>query len=100
MDILAMVRQLAVRNILSSELICNPLQISVQFDDCKVVFKDNVGLRMWAVVNQNLRYEWIEGNTDHCVVEPLGYYALLGFRIGDAVLRQNARGNDQPTVFS
>lgn len=100
MDILTMIRQLAVRNIQSSELICNPLQFSVEFDDCRVVFKDNVGLRMWAVMNQHLRYEWIEGDTDHCVVEPLRYYALLGFRPGDAVLLQNARGEEQPTVFS
>lgn len=98
MDIL--IRQLSCRNI--RDVTLNSSQISVEFDDgITVEFKDSVDLRMWAVINQNLRYEWIEGDTDHCVVSPLKFYALLGFRSGDAVLFQRKdTGEEQPILFS
>lgn len=96
-----MIRQLSVKGIERLELLDNPFQIVVEFDDgIKVVAKDDAGLRMWAVIHQNVQFERIEGSTEHCVAMPLQHYVLLGFRPGDAVLMRNQRGDEQFIVFS
>lgn len=99
MDILDMIRRMAVVTIRDSDL--DPFEIWVEFiNGIKVAYKYSVGLHIWAVLNQNLRLERIEGNTDHCVVTPLEYYDLLGFRPGDAVLIRNENGQDKSILFS
>lgn len=74
----------------------------VEFDDdVTVTFKDSVDLRIWAATVQKLKYEWIEGNTGHCVKTPLKFFALLGFRLGDAVnFRREDTGEEYPNLFS
>lgn len=102
MDILNIIRQKAFRPITRSELVNgNPLHISVTFeDDSVVVYKDNVALRMWAVSIQNLDFKPILGNTDHCIESPLGFFNLLGFRSGDAILFRDAKKVEEPILFS
>lgn len=102
MDILQIIRQKAFRRIASIKLINGkPLQISVTFEDNSVaVYKDTVALRMWAVSIQNLDYTPIQGNTDHCIQTPLGFYKLLGFRPGEAVLFRDAKEVEEPILFS
>lgn len=102
MDILNIIREKAFREIISLELMNgSPFQISVKFsDNTTVVYKDNVGLRMWAAMVQHINYIPIEGTTDHCVQTPLGYFKLLGFRSGDAVLFQDAKNVEEPILFS
>lgn len=99
MDILNMIRQLAVKGISKSEL--NSYGLSIEFEDgSKVAYKYDIGLYMWAVIHQHMRYERIKGNTDHCVDTSLKYYDLLGFCLGDAVLIQYEDGTEEPTLFS
>lgn len=102
MDILHMIHQKAFRRITSSEIINgNPFQFSVTFEDnTTVVCKDNVSLRMWAALIQNLNYTPIVGNTEHCIQKPLGFFNLLGFRAGDAILFQDAKEVEEPILFS
>lgn len=101
MEMVDMIRRLACRPLKSATLTPNPLQISVQFEgDPVLVYKDSVGLRFWAGCCQHLSYERIEGDRGNCVVMPLKYFALLGFRPGDAVLLRNVTGQEQPILFS
>lgn len=101
MDILEMIRRQAFRPIRNLALIHNPLQIHVKFaDDFEVTCKVCVNLRMWAVMNQNMHFEPIEGETGHCVSTPLSYGVLLGFRPGDAVRARDAHGVEQSILFS
>lgn len=102
MEILNMIRQKAFRRIISAELINgNPFQISVTFEDNYIaVYKDNIGLRMWAVLIQNLDYTPIQGDTNHCIQIPLGFFNLLGFRTGDAILFRDVKEVEEPILFS
>lgn len=102
MDILKMIRRMTFRPIKSSKVLSqSPFRFSVTFEDGSVAYhKDSVGLRMWAVGVQHFQFEPILGDTDHCTEQPLNFFNLLGFRLGDAVLVRNEKGNEMPILFS
>lgn len=79
----------------------NSVFFKIYFEDgSTVIYEDNVGGHIWASILQNLQYEPITGDTSHCVVSPLDYFVLLGFRAGDAVLFRFELGIEQPILFS
>lgn len=102
MDILDIIREKAFKPMTCLDLIpANPFQIYVKFEDDSIaIYKDSVALRMWAICIQNLNFKPILGNTDHCVESPLGFFNLLGFRSGDAILIQNEKKEEQPILFA
>lgn len=72
----------------------------VGFEDGVVIRrKDELGLRMFLIMIRNLKYRIIPSDeTEHCISSPVGYWDLLGFRAGDAILFQNRE--DLPILFS
>lgn len=102
MDILDIISRLAYRKIVNSSFANKaPIEISVLFEDSvEVKYNVSVHLLIFAVSIQDIEYEPIVGNIDHCVCLPLQFFNILGFRSGDAILFRNSDGMEQSIVFS
>lgn len=102
MDYLKLIREKAFRPIRSAYVDSPQFTYNVEFEDGeKIRKKDDVGLRMFLSTIQNLEYESQLGkNMDHFITSPLGYFTLIGFRSGDAIVFRDAKNRVLPILFS
>lgn len=101
MDVLDFIQCWTFRPIQYARII-PPFKFEVKFKDgTRVVRKDNLGLRVWKATNEFLEYApLVDDTTQHCTVTEVGYYELVGFRAGDAIVFWNADGIENPILFS
>lgn len=86
MDYLEIIKQKAFRPIKRAGIILPNFIFDVEFENGDKVYKKcEVGLREFLCTVQHLKYKTISGNTEHCILSPVGYWALFGFRSGDAI---------------
>lgn len=101
MDYLEIVKRKAFRPIKSANILLPKFTFCVEFEDgVKICKKDDVGLREFLCTVRDLEYEIISGNTEHCIPSPVGFWELLGFRDGDAVLFRDDRNHNLSILFS
>ena len=102
MEFRDIISRLAYRRIVNfSYTSKTPIEILILFEDnVEVKYTMSVHLLIFAVLIQDIQYEPIVGNTDHCVRLPLLFFNLLGFRSGDAFLFRNSNGMEQSILFS
>lgn len=86
MEYLEIIKRKAFRQIKDADITLSPFSFCIQFEDgVKICNKDEVGLRIFLCTIQNVKFEIISDNTEHCIPSPVGYFALLGFRSGDKI---------------
>ena len=101
MDYLKIIKQKAFRPIKHINISSPHFTLCVEFlNGVSISKKDEVGIRLFLSTIQHLEYKIISGSTEHCIVSPVGYWNLLGFRSGDAVLFWDDKEHFLPILFS
>lgn len=86
MDLIKIIQQKTFKPIKLVELSSPPRYIYVHFQDGSLVKdKNDIKLRLFLSIIQQLNFERIHGCTSHCVIQPLNQFKLLGFCSGDAI---------------